>query len=222
MSPEDLDDIAFSSILEGLSCDVTYYYRAIVETDMMSGNLIAIYYGDQKSFTIPCGNDLNVDNINDETQDYVTVFENVNTSKTVVLEVGEDCTTDIVTVRRENQLEVQDSSYDYANGLIGFTADCGTPGYTMTVRIFFYDVEKGNQVVRKHNPNTQAFFNLTDEHDVINEQTTINGQLVTVVSYTIVDGGELDVDGEENGIIVDPVGLADQVVGVPNTGLVGR
>ena len=52
---------------------------------------------------------------------------------------------------------------------------------------------------------------------------------MTKIRYTITDGGELDEDGLENGIIVDPSGPAaiissvkaptfDKSIGAPNTG----
>lgn len=50
-------------------------------------------------------------------------------------------------------------------------------------------------------------------------QQTINGHSVAVATYEITDGGELDMDGEVNGSIEDPAGIASSVVGAPNTGL---
>ncbi|MEX0668568.1 MAG: choice-of-anchor U domain-containing protein [Candidatus Saccharimonadales bacterium] len=47
------------------------------------------------------------------------------------------------------------------------------------------------------------------------------GESVVRVSYQATDGGELDIDGEANGIIVDPVGLGVEVVLAPSTGLGG-
>ena len=40
-----------------------------------------------------------------------------------------------------------------------------------------------------------------------------------MASYHITDGGELDIDNQQNGTIVDPVGLGVTTVGAPNTGL---
>ena len=40
------------------------------------------------------------------------------------------------------------------------------------------------------------------------ENLTIDGRSVVKVVYTVTDGGELDIDGEVNGTIVDPVGLS--------------
>ncbi len=70
--------------------------------------------------------------------------------------------------------------------------------------------------MRKHNPNNNSYFTITDAN--IN-QTTIGGQTVAVATYQITDGDGLDIDNAANGTIVDPVGLANQAVGVPNTGL---
>jgi hypothetical protein len=47
------------------------------------------------------------------------------------------------------------------------------------------------------------------------------GRSVTVVTYTVTDGGVLDTDGVANGEIVDPAGLALGVLTVSNTGLGG-
>lgn len=50
-------------------------------------------------------------------------------------------------------------------------------------------------------------------------RTTQNGAAAVAVEYKITDGGVFDQDGTVNGNIQDPVGIANQVVGVPNTGL---
>jgi hypothetical protein len=43
-----------------------------------------------------------------------------------------------------------------------------------------------------------------------------------MATYQATDGGELDTNTTLNGVIVTPVGLAQNVVGAPNTGLGGR
>lgn len=43
--------------------------------------------------------------------------------------------------------------------------------------------------------------------------------LVTTAAYQVEDGGLLDQDHLADSNIVDPVGLAQGVVGVPNTGI---
>jgi hypothetical protein len=51
------------------------------------------------------------------------------------------------------------------------------------------------------------------------QQVTIGGISVTRASYEITDGSSLDDDGVADGNIVDPVGIAQSIVGSPNTGL---
>lgn len=46
---------------------------------------------------------------------------------------------------------------------------------------------------------------------------TINNQQVLVATYQLTDNGVLDLD-PVTGKIVDPVGLGQAVVGMPNTG----
>ncbi len=165
------------------------------------------------------GQDLNGDSIPDSEQPYVTAFVSGFTNKQIVLELGEDCEASTITMRQEVQLAMADSAYDYANGFTGFTADCGEDGYTTIVRLFYYDVTKDNLTVRKYNPNNNSYFNLSGQYGATLEQTTIGGHTVTVASYQITDGGELDMDGTVNGTIVDPVGLGSQAISAPNTGL---
>jgi len=160
--------------------------------------------------------DLNGDEIPDSEQPNIGGYENPITGKTVAIDVGEDCELTTDDYVRESQLAVQDPAYDYENGLWDFEADCGTPGYTTTVSLYYYDVTPDSKVLRKHNPSTNAFFTLTDAS--ISTQT-INGHSVTIVTYQITDGGERDTDGETNGMITDPAGLAQAVLSAPNTGL---
>ncbi len=160
--------------------------------------------------------DLNGDNIPDSEQPNVGGYVNPITGKIVAINVGEGCELTTDDYVRESQLAVQDAAYEYDNGLWDFEADCGTPGYTTTVSLYYYDVAKDGKVLRKHNPATNAFFTITDASIATQ---TINGHSVTVVTYQITDGGERDTDGAINGQITDPAGLARAVVGAPNTGL---
>jgi|GEM_PF-2335673 len=163
--------------------------------------------------------DLNGDSIPDSEQPQVGGYMSMFTSKIVAIDVGAGCelTTDDMTM--ESNLAVQDLAYEYENGLWDFEADCGTPGYTTTIRLFYYDVAPENFVLRKHNPLTNSFFTLGDA-DITTRN--IDGSPVTVVTYQVTDGGERDTDGEVNGLIRDPAGLARLVLGAPNTGLGGK
>ncbi len=162
--------------------------------------------------------DLNGDGIPDGEQTNISGYTNTLTGKKVVLDVGEGCEIAADDMVRESNFNVQDPGYDYENGLFDFTLDCGNPGFTTTIKLYYYNVSINGLIVRKHNPITNAYFNLTGAYGATLEQTTIHGQPVAVATYQITDGGDLDIDGEVNGQASDPVGLASSAVGVPNTG----
>lgn len=163
----------------------------------------------------PNGGDANNDGIADSTQKNVDGYTNSYTGKYVAIDVGDSCELTAGDTSREVSFDVQDAAYEYDNGLWEFEAGCGTPGFTTTIKLYYYDVSAENMVVRKHNPVTGAYFTLPDAEIT---STTIGGQNVVVVTYQITDGSDRDVDATKNGEIVDPVGLARNVVGVPNTG----
>lgn len=162
--------------------------------------------------------DYNGDNIIDVDQPNVGGYVNVNTGKIVALDVGANCELTVDDMVQESALDVQDPGYEYANGLFDFEAEC-SPGATTTIKLYFYDVRKEGLVVRKYNPNTNAYFNLSGAFGATLEEVTIDGHIVTVASYQITDGGILDMD-QEPGMIADPAGLASTLggVGVPVTG----
>ena len=160
-------------------------------------------------------NDRNNDGTIDTQQSNVATVMSEITSRPVTLAVDEDCSIDTVLVTSDSTNTVKDSGYSYPQGLSDFTLSCGTPGYTRAITLYYYGVEKEGMVVRKYNPNTQGYSTIRTA-DLT--QLSMGGQVVTVVTYQVTDGGELDVDGAANGAIVDPVGLGKLVVGVPNTG----
>jgi DNA-binding beta-propeller fold protein YncE len=165
------------------------------------------------------GEDLNGDGIPDSAQPNVGGYISPVTGKLVAIDVGEGCELTVDDMTTEAQLGVQDPAYEYANGLWDFEADCGTPGYTTTISLYYYDVSPDGLVLRKHNPLTNAFFTIEDAS--ISTQT-INGSSVMVLSYQITDGEERDTDGIVNGMISDPAGPASLVLNAPNTGLGGN
>ena len=80
-------------------------------------------------------------------------------------------------------------------------------------------MDSSDLVLRKHNPANGSYFTVAD---AVITDVIIGGLEAVRAVYTIVDGGTLDVDGEVNGVIVDPIGLASLAVGVPNTGFQRR
>lgn len=161
------------------------------------------------------GDDLNGDGIEDSLQSNVYSYTNALTGETVVLEVDSSCSVSSALSIEDTESGVVDSGYEYINGLMNFTANCGSAGYSTTVKQYYYNVENNLFVLRKFNPNTNVYFSI--EGAEISEQT-INGRIVTTAEYEVTDGGELDIDEEENGIIVDPAGLAGQQSTEPTPG----
>jgi hypothetical protein len=153
------------------------------------------------------------------TSNNTTTFIDPLTGKQVTLEVDPACDIQSKSITAESAQSAQDPGFDYPVGLLDFTLDCGTPGYTTTVTQYYYGISNDSFVLRKHNPNTHAYFAIAG---FTLEQTTFSGQAALRVTYQATDGGDLDTDGTANGTIVDPVGLAQSVVGAPNTGLGGR
>jgi hypothetical protein len=150
--------------------------------------------------------DLNGDLIEDEDQPQISGYTSPATGKTVAVDVGEGCEITTDDLVAESNFEVQDPNYDYANGLFDFAGNCGDPGFTTTIRFFYYDVDPEGLVLRKHNPNDNTYFNIDG---ATLTESTIHGRQVTIASFQITDGGTLDMDGEENGEFTDPAGLAN-------------
>lgn len=150
--------------------------------------------------------DLNDDGTPDSEQNNVSSFISPITNKPVAIELNEQCDFNEAELVTESSRPAQDVQYDYANGLFNFTADCEVA--TTTVRLFHYDVSKDNLVLRKFNPNSNSYYDISNA--TIEEQT-MNDHLVTIATYQITDGGELDMDGKEDGSIADPAGLGSRV-----------
>lgn len=156
------------------------------------------------------GSDLNDDGIDDSSQPNLYSYTSSVTDKTVVLEADDSCTVNSASSVSELTNSVQDEGYTYINGLMDFTLACGTNGFTSTIKQYYYNVPSSELVLRKYNPNSETYF---DIEEATLEQTTINGYTVTVVTYEVTDGGELDTDGVEDGNISDPAGLATTSTG---------
>lgn len=159
------------------------------------------------------GADLNDDGIEDSGQANVYSYTSPVTNKTVVLEVSNACSVSAATSVDENSPAVGDEGYEYVNGLMDFSLACGTPGFISSIKQYYYNVPNLDLAVRKYNP-------ITEEYSTIDAATTneidINGNEVTVVTYQVEDGGELDTDGVTDGNISDPAGLA-AVLGAQST-----
>ncbi len=163
----------------------------------------------------PNSGDADNDGTQDSEQNNVSSFINPVTAQYSVIKVDVACTLSEVSAQDESSQSVSDSGYNYKSGLVKFTANCGTPGYTTTAQVIVFGATASDLVLRKYNPNTKAYFSINNATII---DTTIGGKQAALATYQIIDGGVLDTDGVANGIIVDPVGLASLAVGVPSTG----
>ena len=166
----------------------------------------------------PNGGDGNNDGTPDSQQEHVVSFVNPLTQKYVTLEVQASCMFRDTAIKSESANTVADPGYEYDTGFMHFTASCFAFGVTANIKQFYHGVTDGNYSIRKYNPNTNAYFTIAE---ATKTQVTIAGQPVLKVEYAVVDGSSLDIDGTANAIVVDPVGLASNNVGVPVTGLGG-
>lgn len=158
----------------------------------------------------PNDGDANEDGIADNTQSTVTSFINpVTNTYTVVENVG--CTSNGTVTA--GAATTSDAGFTYPAGLTNFTLNCGNPGDSATVTLYYYGVDSTGMTLRKYNE-------LTNEYKTVSgavlSSVIIGGQQATKVVYDVTDGGELDQDGIANAVIVDPAGLA--LASAPNTG----
>jgi hypothetical protein len=166
----------------------------------------------KEEFLGPNSGDADNDGTLDYTQANVTSFKGLSSDNYVVLKTS--CNDNFnVQIGRESA-EAADSNFDYPAGLVAFVARGCNVGGAANFTLFFYNQESTGLVLRKWNDGVY-----TAVPGAIIQQVTIGGISVTRASYEITDGSSLDDDGVADGNIVDPVGIAQSIVGSPNTGL---
>jgi len=177
------------------------------------------YFGNSQTNTIPNHGDTNGDGIQDNYQSNVISYVNPVTNKHVALEVSSNCTPDYSTMENSSNMQTSDGKYKYPAGLMNFTLDCPQAGDTATITQYFYDLSSTGLVARKYNSSTKTYSTIPGSTI---SQITIDGHIVTKITYQITDGGPLDQDSTVNGIIVDPSGPAAVSISAtgatPNTG----
>lgn len=105
----------------------------------------------------------------------------------------------------ESSLSSQDSWFEYDLGLWDFEIACSATWATADIQIYLDTVyDTSSWIYRKFNTTTNTY---TDISSIVSYSTqTVWSTSVTVVSYSITDGGIHDEDGLANGIIIDPSG----------------
>ena len=162
----------------------------------------------------PNGGDANGDGTPDSEQANVASFVNSQTDSYSVLDVPDGCTiTSVQIVSETDASSTPDVEYGYPAGLMDFVLNCGTPGFTATITQIHYGVE-GDFIVRKYAPSSGYF---SVDSAVVSDET-IGGLPAKVATYQVLDGSSLDLDGEVNGSIEDPAGLANLQPTLAETG----
>ena len=231
---------AFAANASGLSPDTNYEYKAVVQWSSAAGT--QTLEGGLQTFTTlladddndgiynivedaaPNNGDANDDGTPDSTQPYVASFVNSLTGKYATIELDTTCQIETASIEAESANDVADLLFDYPTGLMSFSTDCGTAGFTTIVKQYFFGVTDTSLVARKYNPTTKAYTTINASKDY----PTIGSMAATRVTFSVTDGGELDTDGSANGTIVDPAGLGavitnsssptDTSTGLANTG----
>ena len=163
----------------------------------------------------PNNGDANNDGTPDAEQDNVASFVDPVSGKYSVLQVNNECSITSVSTAAESANTTQDSGYNYPTGLMDFTLDCGTNGFTADITQYYYGQDSSDFIVRKYNPDTKTYSTIDGAE--LSDQT-IDSQSVVKATYQVKDGGSLDLDGTEDGNIHDPAGLATSTDALANTG----
>lgn len=163
----------------------------------------------------PNNGDANDDGTADSQQGNVGSFVDTQTNHYVSVAAPSACTLSALSTASDAAQAAADTGYTYPAGLANYTASCGTNGYTADITMYFYGVSGQGMILRKYNPTTERYSTVP----ATITQVTIGGQTAAKVEYQVVDGGPLDADGTANGVIVDPVGLAEaDTSGASNAG----
>jgi len=156
----------------------------------------------------PNHGDGNGDNIPDSEQANVTSFVNPQDGKYITLELAAGCSITEAATIAENAT-AKDKNYDYAHGLVNFSANCSTS--EVAVKLFYHGISTDGLVLRKYKPSKNGGTYFTIGGATLARQL-VGTQSVAVASYTITDNGELDLNPAA-GAITDPVGLASATGG---------
>jgi hypothetical protein len=152
----------------------------------------------------PNSGDGNDDGTLDSLQPYVTSFVSPITNKYVTIAVPSTCALIRSHVVAESSNSAQDSAYSYPLGLADFSAQCGTPGFSAAVKVYFHGAQSSSAyVARKFIGGAYVALAGAQLSPV-----AIGDTQAVVLSYTATDGDTAtDSDGMANGTIVDPAGL---------------
>ena len=217
------------AILIGEDADTQTIFEAVDAGeeifDVQNNNIIKLVYGvndekppstdgdsvpDEVEDAGPNSGDGNNDGIADSKQNNVASLPDPKTGKyvTLVAPAGSTISTASIVAENVKDKSNNDPDFNYPMGLVSFTLDGVAPGSTNDITLYYSDPTDTNvksYVLRKHNPGTGSVFTV-DGYEL--NQTSINNVATITANYQVKDGGKLDIDGQADGTIIDPVGLA--------------
>ena len=144
-----------------------------------------------------------------------TLSTPLSNNTTSYLVLPEDVTNPSFTTTPTNTIP-SDTAYSFPTSLVSFQFDT-TPGSTKAITLYFdLPGNPSDYTARKYDTNNHSFSTITSATIT---RETYNSKSLIKLTYNITDGGLLDQDHTINGTIIDPVGLATNTVGAPQTGV---
>ncbi len=135
----------------------------------------------------------------------VTVPNAVNSKPITLSQTGCGAITNASSLS-QSAVSKQDGTKSYPVGLLNYTLTGCSNGGSSTVSVVFTGLDSSKDVtLRKYNATTQTY---ADVAGAVLTKTTLSSEPAVQANFTITDGSSLDQDGQANGVIVDPVGLA--------------
>jgi len=158
---------------------------------------------------IPNNGDANGDGTLDSYQANIASIEaSDNTWSTVEVPSTSACTIDN-TSSISTAAAPAESSYAPEVNFDSFSIYCGTTGASVPVTIIYDKLyNTAGTMVREYNSQTHAYTTIAG---ATFGTVTVGGVAKTTVTYNVTDGGPYDEDGVANGLIVDPVAIAQPV-----------
>lgn len=167
--------------------------------------------------TVPNNGDANGDATADSFQARVASVQNSSGEwSTVEVPSSGGCTIEDPQAIDAKSIKIDNGFTQQLSTMTSFDIYCPGAGLTVPVTIIYdkqYDTSKS--VLRHFNTTTNTYSTVPG---ATFSTRLVGGEIKTIVTYNIIDGGSLDTDGVSNGIIKDPVGISI-TPGVPNTGI---
>lgn len=216
---DDLEDDTWDfDEIWGIDSEVNDGYPCLRWVDSCSGVEEDVDDGDGITTEVEDGapntGDGNDDGTPDSEQANVSSFVSSVTGEYVTIALPDTCSLTSVGVASEESKPSVDETFSYPNGLLGFSADCGTPGVSVTVQQWFFNAGSASGFVARKYTAYNDVYQTLDGAAVTD--ATVGGVPAVKLMFSLTDGGQLDNDQEANGIIIDPAGLG--VAGTTATG----